>query len=135
MMRGCPSCGAPNLASARFCTTCGTALEALEAPTPAAWMPPPPAHATGARTPGTAIVSLIMGLMTWLLPFALIGLLTFWVTAPVAVATGVSARRRINAEPEVWKGGGMAMTGLTLGLSALVLATLIESLWVLARLS
>lgn len=136
--RTCTTCGAPLTASARFCPVCGATAPAAPEPAPAPVVAPVvlPAPAGPARkTPGTATASLIMGLMTWLLPFALIGLLTFWVTAPLAVGCGVAARRTIEADPDTFGGSGQANTGLALGLSALLVATLLETLMVFSKLT
>ncbi|MGH8174204.1 MAG: DUF4190 domain-containing protein [Rhodanobacteraceae bacterium] len=66
------------------------------------------------RTSGTAIASLIFGILSWVvLPF---------IGAILAVVFGHSARKEISrAEPGTIEGDGMALAGLILGWAHLAL--------------
>lgn len=69
------------------------------------------------RTSGTAVASLIFGILSWVvLPF---------IGAILAVALGHSARREISrAAPGTIEGDGMAIAGLILGWTHLALILL-----------
>ena len=68
---------------------------------------PPPAAMPEKRTSGTAIASLVMGIVGWtLLP--LIGSI-------LAIVLGYAARNEIRQRPDELTGEGMAIAGLVLG--------------------
>ena len=80
-----------------------------------------------ARTPGNATAALVLGIATWGGLLVGFGILTGWITAPLAVWFGLAARRKIEEEPERWSGRGRATAGLWLGLSYLMGATIVVS--------
>lgn len=90
-MRTCPFCAAEIEDDARVCRWCQRDL------TPAAPAGPP-------QTSGKAIVSLITGLLFFVLPAAIL-----------AVVFGHWSRSEIRASSERLKGAGMALAGLILG--------------------
>jgi hypothetical protein len=68
------------------------------------------------QTSTLAIVALVSGLLGWtLVP---------WLGSIVAIITGHLARAEIRREPERLEGDGMALVGLILGYSMLVVALL-----------
>lgn len=81
---------------------------------------PPPAfaHQPPARTSTLAVLSLVFGIVTWvLLPF---------LSAIVAVVLGHMARKEIrqSGTPPMVEGDGLAIGGLVLGYAQLVLSAL-----------
>ena len=68
------------------------------------------------QTSTLAIVALVAGLLGWtLVP---------WLGSIVAIITGHMARAEIRREPERLEGDGMALVGLILGYSMLVVTLL-----------
>lgn len=100
-----------------------------EAPTP----PPPPPESPGpgyypVTTPSATLptheyasLSLGLGIVGLLGGFFCIGLLA----APFAIGFGVSARRSIRREPDRWRGDGMALAGIILGVIGTVALVLV----------
>lgn len=69
------------------------------------------------QTSSSAIISLIFGILGWtVLP--LVGSL-------IAIITGHLARAEIRRDPERFEGDGMAVAGLVLGWSMIVISTLV----------
>ncbi|MFN2640485.1 MAG: DUF4190 domain-containing protein [Actinomycetota bacterium] len=152
--RVCPSYEtiAPN-PWAKFCTKCGGALPEAQAavttppapwPPQGAWVAPPsgypppgypppgyipPWYMPRPKTPGTAVASLIFGIVSFFVWF--LGIFT----APPAIIMGVLGRRKSVDDPVRWGGKALATTGLVLGLVWMVLATLVISLMVFGRLA
>ncbi len=73
---------------------------------------PPPAR----QTSGLAVVSLVMGILSWLL-LPILGSLT-------AIITGHMARSEIRRQPERMDGDGLAIAGLVLGYAQLIVSLL-----------
>src|SRR5690349_22797186 len=94
----CSGCGATLANDAKFCPQCGRVIAA--APTAVAPVAPP--------QPGTtntfAIVSLVCGFLSLLLPAAI-----------VAIVMGHISRSQIRKGGNVQKGAGMALAGLIMG--------------------
>ncbi|NLW96548.1 DUF4190 domain-containing protein [Luteimonas wenzhouensis] len=68
------------------------------------------------QTSPLAIVSLVSGILGWsVLP---------WLGSIVAIVTGHLARGEIGRSPERLEGGGLALAGLILGYSMLILTVL-----------
>lgn len=68
------------------------------------------------QTSGTAIFSLIAGVLGWtLLPF---------LGSIAAIISGHMARAQIRREPERLEGNGLALAGLLLGWSSVIIAIL-----------
>ncbi|MDH5834122.1 DUF4190 domain-containing protein [Luteimonas kalidii] len=66
------------------------------------------------QTSGLAITSLIAGILGWtIVP---------WIGSIVAIVTGHLARGEVRRAPERLEGDGMALAGLILGYSMLVLS-------------
>jgi hypothetical protein len=100
-MINCPKCGAPNVEGAVICQECGNPL---------------PARQPTAPTSGTAVGSLVCGILGWtILP--LIGSI-------IAVILGHVAKSEIRASNGTLSGDGMALAGLILGYSSIGLAVL-----------
>ena len=69
------------------------------------------------QTSSSAIISLIFGILGWtVLP--LVGSL-------IAIITGHLARAEIRRDPDRYEGDGMAVAGLVLGWSMIVISTLV----------
>src|SRR5688572_16835346 len=83
--------------------------------------PPPPQFAYGMpqmpympmRTPGTAIASLICGIAG--VPFSCCCMLISGPLAIAAIICGIVALSKVKAEPQVYKGKGLAIAGISLG--------------------
>jgi uncharacterized membrane protein YvbJ len=99
----CPKCGEKNPDDSKFCTKCGAALVQTKAPAAAA-APTPRAAATGERTSGMAIASLILGI------------LGISILAIIFGAIGIS---QTNKDPYL-KGRGLAVAGLVLGIIGMI---------------
>jgi len=68
------------------------------------------------QTSGLAIASLVSGILGWtILP---------WLGSIVAIVTGHLARGEVRRAPERLEGSGLALAGLILGYSMLVLTVL-----------
>ena len=68
------------------------------------------------RTSTLAVISLVSGLLGWsLLP---------WLGSIAAIVTGHMARAEIRREPEALEGDGLAVAGLALGWTMVVLSLL-----------
>jgi uncharacterized membrane protein YvbJ len=95
----CQQCGEKNPDDAKFCSKCGAALTAkavrAEAPAPVA---------TGERTSGMAIASLVLGI------------LGISILAIIFGAIGIS---QTNKDPNL-KGKGLAVAGLVLGIIGMI---------------
>jgi Domain of unknown function (DUF4190) len=117
---------------------CGAALPQAEGPTP------PPMAATAAlpaqwpypyvlvaqqRTAGVAVAALVFGIATFFVYF--LG----FIFAPVAIVLGIVGRHKVDDQPAVFKGRGMATAGVALGFSYMILATAIVSALVFTRLA
>jgi len=103
----CASCGTTNTSDAGYCEKCGQPLAAValgETATVAAG----PVPAVAARTNSLAVASLLLGLLSLFVPFAIL-----------AVILGHVARSQIRKSAGRQKGAGMAMAGLILGYLAL----------------
>ncbi len=73
--------------------------------------PSPDAPGPAPRTNGKATASLVLGILSFLLPFIL---------SSVAIVLGFSARREIK-QAEAQKGDGNALAGITLGFVSMAL--------------
>lgn len=98
----CPQCGAPNIAEATTCQECGRPL------------PNPPSSRSSSNTSGTAIASLVCGILGWTLVPVLGSIL--------AIVLGHVARSQILDSQRSIDGEGMAVAGLVLGYSSIALA-------------
>ena len=143
--RSCPNCSTISTNPwAKFCTKCGGVLpEAAEvsAPSQAAWPPPgawvappagammPPWHMPQPRTAGSAVAAQNLGIVSFFVWFRGV------FTAPPAIILGVVGRRKVTEAPAQYSGRGMATAGLVLGLVWMILATMIVSLLVFARVA
>ena len=68
------------------------------------------------RSSSLAVISLVSGLLGWtLVP---------WLGSIAAIITGHMARAEIRRDPETMEGDGMAIAGLVLGYSMLLLSLL-----------
>ena len=87
----------------------------MEQPPAGAVVPAPPANPAGGRqTSGLAIVSLVAGILGWVMaPF---------IASVVAVVCGHLARGEIRRDPGRLEGDGIAVAGLVLGYANLLLA-------------
>jgi hypothetical protein len=103
----CPQCGEKIPDDAKFCPKCGAALKAKAERAPA----PAPA-ATGERTSGLAIASLILGILG---------------ISILAIIFGAIAISQTNKDPYL-KGKGMAVAGLVLGILGMVVVVF----WIIA---
>jgi hypothetical protein len=74
--------------------------------------PPSPPIRTGPQTSTLAIVSLVAGILTWLIVPVL--------GALAAIVTGHMARNEIRKSPEHLTGNGLATAGLVLGYAQIV---------------
>ena len=126
----CLFCDAPLPSGARYCPTCGTALQGSsgrrdelgpkgslhrrpsEPPVYPAWGP--------VATCDTAIVSLCSGIATWTI-FPVLG-------AIIAVITGHAARRQIRDSYGHLEGDGLAVTGMLLGYAQIGLILVVLAL-------
>jgi type IV pilus assembly protein PilA len=129
----CPRCGQENPASSEFCSRCGTDLRAQAmGPGPAASAPGAAGTAAlPAQTSGTAIASLICGLLFFFFPSAL-----------AAVILGHLSLGEIRRSAGRLAGQGMATAGLVLGyiglaiipllliIAAIVIPNLMRARWV-----
>jgi hypothetical protein len=126
----CPRCGAANNAEQRFCFNCGLRIDQVTVTTPApssagditqpmiTVAPSRYAAPSAARViPNSplAIVSLVFGILAWIMVLPLIGAL-------VAVVCGHLARNEVRRANGQVGGGDLALAGLILGYSQLVLA-------------
>ena len=102
-MANCLHCGTTNVPDAGYCEKCGQPLSTATIPAVTA----PPA-AAAARTNSLAVASLILGLLSLFVPFAIL-----------AVVFGHVARSQIRKSAGRQKGSGMALAGLILGYLAL----------------
>lgn len=75
--------------------------------------PPSPPIPTGPQTSTLAIVSLVAGILTWLIVPVL--------GAIAAIVTGHMARNEIRKSPEPLTGNGLATAGLVLGYGQIIL--------------
>lgn len=73
-------------------------------------------NATIRRTSTLAIVSLVAGLLGWTL--------APWIGSIVAIVTGHMARSEIKRDPDGVEGDGLAIAGLVLGWSMVILSIL-----------
>ena len=146
----CTTCDAPLEAGALFCANCGARVEqpaaqpsyptqpqAAPQPTypaqsygsqsspgvpqpyapPQPYMPPQPVYAPMAQPNSTAaILSLVFGILSW------VGLV--FIGAIVAIIAGHMARKEINNSGGQIGGAGMALAGLILGYSNLIVSLL-----------
>ncbi|HVM20906.1 MAG TPA: DUF4190 domain-containing protein, partial [Egibacteraceae bacterium] len=85
------------------------------AETPALPVAPP----ASPRTLPLAIVSLVLGIVSYPIWFA------GFVTAPLAAVSGILARRRIAAQPLELTGGGLALGGMIAGLVWMSIASMV----------
>ncbi|HSR48699.1 MAG TPA: DUF4190 domain-containing protein [Anaerolineales bacterium] len=74
--------------------------------------PPSPPIPTGPQTSTLAIVSLVAGILTWLIVPVL--------GAIAAIVTGHMARNEIRKSPERLTGNGLATAGLVLGYGQII---------------
>ena len=102
-MTNCANCGTANTSDASYCEKCGQPLAtaALGATAAVAGAPVP---AVAPRTNSLAVASLLLGLLSLFVPFAIL-----------AVILGHVARSRIRKSAGRQKGAGMALAGLILG--------------------
>jgi hypothetical protein len=86
---------------------------------------PPPAPAAAAKhTSATAIVSLVAGILTWFSVPLLWLVIPTPLCAIVAIVAGHMARAEIRRDPAHLEGSGLALGGLVLGWSLVVLVVL-----------
>lgn len=121
----CRHCGAPLLADAAFCTSCGkSTAEAQAAPPqsapppiappgypPPGYPPPPTEHGympypvpMQQKTNGFAIASLVLGII-WI----------YWIGSILALIFGYVAKSQIDRSQGMQSGRGMAIAGIVLG--------------------
>ena len=102
-MTNCANCGTANTSDASYCEKCGQpfATAALGATAAVAAAPVP---AVAPRTNSLAVASLLLGLLSLFVPFAIL-----------AVILGHVARSQIRKSAGRQKGAGMALAGLILG--------------------
>ena len=102
-MTNCANCGTANTSDASYCEKCGQPLAtaALGATAAVAAAPVP---AVAPRTNSLAVASLLLGLLSLFVPFAIL-----------AVILGHVARSQIRKSAGRQKGAGMALVGLILG--------------------
>lgn len=86
-------------------------------------LPPPAPLPAGRQASALAIISLIAGILGWVM-FPV-------VAALVAVVCGHLARGEIRREPQRFDGDGLAVAGLVLGYANLVLAAVVVMMIVL----
>jgi hypothetical protein len=85
-----------------------------------------PAPSSELKTSGRAIASLALGILgVTLVPL---------IPAIMAVVFGMQARTEIRAEPERWKGEGVAMAGLVLGWCGAGVVLLLGLVYLLEKL-
>ncbi len=106
----CPQCGTENPEEATTCSNCGSSLQL---PSPDVAQPP---RAPAPPTSSMALVSLIMGILGWLV-LPIIG-------SVLAVVFGHAALGEIGRSEGQIGGRGMAQVGLVLGYVALGLSVL-----------
>ena len=97
----CNNCGAPNLDESAFCNKCGNRLVPQQS-MPQQFQGTAPTR----KTNGLAIAALVLGIASFLPPFAICSI--------PAIILGVIALNQIKKEPAV-EGKGMAMAGLICG--------------------
>ncbi len=106
----CPQCGTENPQEATACSNCGSSLEAsTTGVAQSAYAPAPP-------TSNTALVSLIMGILGWVV-LPVIGSL-------LAVVFGHAALGEIDRSGGRIGGRGLAQAGLILGYAGLAVSVL-----------
>jgi type IV pilus assembly protein PilA len=103
-MKTCPYCAEAIPEDAQFCQFCGTSLTGNAAPLGPAAAPTAPIAPGQGPTSGKAIVSLICGIFSFVLPSAI-----------VAVIFGHLSLSEIKRSAGRVRGRGMALTGLVLG--------------------
>jgi hypothetical protein len=87
-------------------------------------LPPAPPAPASKRTSVTAIISLVAGILTWF------SVPLLWLVVPtplcaiVAIVAGHMARAEIRRDPAHVEGNGLALGGLVLGWSLVVLVVL-----------
>jgi hypothetical protein len=127
----CPRCGAANNTNQHFCYNCGTRIDHVAVTNPVASSAgevtqPMVAIPGGYGSPNSrrvtpnsplAIVSLIFGILAWVMVLPLVGAL-------VAVICGHLARGEVRRSNGSVGGGDLAMAGLILGYSQLALVAL-----------
>ena len=101
-MTKCPQCGAPNVVGAETCQECGRPL------------PSTPSAQPLSDTSGTAIASLVCGILGWTLVPVLGSIL--------AIVLGHAARSQVLESRGSVSGEGLAVAGLVLGYSSIALA-------------
>lgn len=106
----CPQCGTENPDEATACSNCGSSLQL---PSPDTTQPP---RASAPPSSNMALVSLIMGILGWLV-LPIIG-------SVLAVVFGHAALGEIDRSEGQIGGRGMAQVGLVLGYVALGLSVL-----------
>lgn len=78
------------------------------------------AASTGQKMNGLALTSMILGILSVLLTLLGLG----WITGALAIIFGSIGLYKIIRNPEIWRGKGMAISGLITGIAALVILAL-----------
>ena len=107
-MTNCANCGTANTFDNGYCEKCGHPLATAGMGASAAAVSAAPVPAVAARTNSLAVASLLLGLLSLFVPFAIL-----------AVILGHVARSQIRKSAGRQKGAGMALAGLILGYLAL----------------
>jgi len=84
---------------------------------------------------GNAVTSLVLGILSLVLGFTVIGSIILGI---IAIVLGNKARKQIKAEPERYEGEGMAIAGIVLGaigLASGAMFVIIGTVWLIVGLS
>ena len=100
----CSQCGEKIPDDSKFCPKCGAALVQTKAKTKAKAKAAPAPAATGERTSGMAIASLVLGILG---------------ISILAIIFGAIAISQTNKDPNL-KGRGLAIAGLVLGILGMI---------------
>lgn len=107
-MTNCAQCGTANTPDAGYCEKCGQPLATAAMGAAAAPAVAVPGSVVAARTNSLAVASLLLGLLSPFVPFAIL-----------AVILGHVARSQVRKSADRQKGAGMALAGLILGYAGL----------------
>ena len=113
----CNNCGAPNPDESAFCNKCGNRLVPQQSMPQQSQVTAAPTR----KTNGLAIAALVLGIASFLPPFAICSI--------PAIILGVIALNQLKKEPAV-EGKGMAMAGLICGSIVLFLWICLIIFWI-----